>query len=181
MTKCKTTEEVSDALRDLLAQVEKFCEREGEADFYTGRARAALDLTKTSPRSGRRGRMFSKDEAARLLENAHVFYPRNEGDDEIGDHLLNMNDTWAWATAWAEKVEDDALVEVAELFWRYGNAGLLYWVSQQHDGMRSEFYDNNRAIEFVANEERIRKNVPDYNKRAYHKESYTITGNREKP
>ena len=120
--------------------------------------------------------MFTKDEAAKLLENACVFYP---DDDETPQHVLNMNDTWVWASAWGEEVKDDELAEVAALFWQYGNAGLLYWVSKKHDGMRSEFYDNNRAIEFVENEERIRKEFPDSNARAYHKESYQITGDRK--
>lgn len=121
--------------------------------------------------------MFTQEEATQLLENAHVFYPI-DGDDTMDEHVLNMNDTWAWATAWGEKVEDQDLIEVAELFWRYGNAGLLYWMSGRHDGMRSEFYDNNRAIDFVENEERIRREFPDSTARAYHKESYTITGER---
>ena len=120
--------------------------------------------------------MFTKESAAQLLENADVFYP---ADDDIPSHTLNMNDTWFWASAWGEEVEDGELVEVATLFWRYGNAGLLYWVSKKHDGMRSEFYDNNRAIEFVENEERIRRDIPDTDQRAYHQESYTITGARK--
>ena len=121
--------------------------------------------------------MFSMKESVALLENAHVFYPTDE--DEVGAHVLNMNDTWMWASAWGEKVEDAELPEVAELFWRYGNAGLLYWVSKKHGGMRSEFYDNNRAIEFVEQEEQIRKELPDSNKRAYYKTSYQIKGERK--
>ncbi len=104
--------------------------------------------------------MFTNDDAILLLESAQVFYPTDADDEPTEKHVLNMNDTWCWASAWGEKVEDGALIEVATLFWRYGNAGLLYWVSQQHKGMRSEFYDNNRAIEFVENEERIRKAFP---------------------
>src|SRR3990167_7741557 len=73
--------------------------------------------------------MFTKESAAQLLENADVFYP---ADDDIPSHTLNMNDTWFWASAWGEEVEDGELVEVATLFWRYGNAGLLYWVSKKH-------------------------------------------------
>lgn len=119
--------------------------------------------------------MTPKD-ALRLLENAGVFY---EDDTDSPTHTLNMNDTWCWASAWGEEVPDDALVEVAQLFWRYGNAGLLYWVSKKHNGMRSAFYDNNRAIEFVENEERIRREVPDSDKRAYHKESYIIAGEKK--
>ena len=125
--------------------------------------------------------MFSKDEAAKLLETANVFYPIDDTDDPMDKHVLNMNDTWCWASAWGEKVEDSELKEVATLFWQYGNAGLLYWVSKKHDGMRSEFYDNNRAIEFVENEERIRKAFPESTARAYHKDSYMIRGRRSGP
>lgn len=50
----------------------------------------------------------------------------------------------------------------------------MYWHSIQEKDMRSEFHDNNRAIDFVRNEERIRKEVPDYNKRAYYKTKYVL-------
>ena len=121
--------------------------------------------------------MFNKDGAAKLLEAAGVFYPIDDG-DPMEAHVLNMNDVWAWALAWGEKVEDEDLPEVAGLFWRYGNAGLLYWMSKKHEGMRSEFYDNNRAIEFVEHEEQIRLKFPGSSERAYHKASYRITGSR---
>jgi hypothetical protein len=125
--------------------------------------------------------MFSKDSALRLLNSADVFYGSDADSDSESEeaHTLNMNDTWCWASAWGEEVKDDELVAVATLFWRYGNAGLLYWVSQKHEAMRSEFYDNNRAIEFVENEERIRLAYPNSTARAYHEESYTITGARK--
>jgi hypothetical protein len=40
--------------------------------------------------------------------------------------------------------------------------------------MRSEFLDNNRAIDFVRNEEAIRKDIPSSSKRAYHNAVYTL-------
>ena len=120
---------------------------------------------------------MNREDSIKMLMAAGVFYD----DEEVGPHVLNMNDTWAWATAWGEEVAEDDLVEVARLFWAYGNAGLLYWVSQKNDCMRSEFYDNNRAIEFVENEERIRNTFPGSSERAYHKESYTIKGERGNP
>lgn len=88
--------------------------------------------------------------------------------------LLNMNDTWAWAEAWNPAVPVGEIGEVARLFKLYGNAGLMYWHSCKENNMRSEFHDNNRAIDFVRREEEIRKEVSDYNKRAYHKVKYTI-------
>jgi hypothetical protein len=110
---------------------------------------------------------------------ADVFYgfdptDEDENDPAVYDNVLNMNDVWGWALAWGEKVPDDKLVEVADLFWHYGWPGLLYWMSERHDKMRSEFHDNNRAIDFVRNEERIRTAFPDSSARAYHKETYTI-------
>ena len=40
--------------------------------------------------------------------------------------------------------------------------------------MRSEFEDINRFVEFVRNEEAIKEEVSDSNKRAYLKRSYTL-------
>ena len=98
------------------------------------------------------------------------------GDGFIGDSgfSLNMNDTWGWALAWCPSVPDDQMKEVGRLFRLYGRAGLLYWHSQQEGGMRSEFHDINRMVDFVANEERIAKEVPDSNRRAYHKTKYVV-------
>lgn len=114
------------------------------------------------------------DEARQLLNIAGVFYGSYDEDDKENAQTLNMNDVWGWAVAWGEFVPDDKLVEVAQLFCLYGDAGLLYWVSDQHESMRSEFEDNNRAIDFVRHEEKIRKDVPDSNKRAYTKVVYTL-------
>jgi hypothetical protein len=85
-----------------------------------------------------------------------------------------MNDVWAWACADGQYVPDEKLPEVAELFWRYGWAGILYWVSKENGNMRSEFVDNNRFIDFVTHEEQLRKEFPDSDERAYKKISYTI-------
>ena len=85
-----------------------------------------------------------------------------------------MNDTWMWASAWGEEVPETELIEVARLFRTYGTCGLYFWMSQRHEEMRSEFADINRFVEFVKQEEAIRKKIPDSNKRAYYKASYTI-------
>ena len=87
---------------------------------------------------------------------------------------LNMNDVWAWALADCYRVPDEELIECAELMWRYGWAGILYFVSSKTNAQRSEFHDNNRMIDFVANEERIRKEKPGSSERAYFKTSYTL-------
>lgn len=109
--------------------------------------------------------------AKRLLILSGVCYDRKDCD---GKFVLNMNDTWAWATAWGEEIPEDKLVEVAALLVNYGWPGLLYWVSERHGGIRSEFYDNNRMIDFVWQEERLRKVEPNSSRRAYKKVVYTL-------
>ena len=112
---------------------------------------------------------FSVQDARKLLDAADVFF---EPDDE--EIVLNMNDVWGWATAYGEYVKDEELPELAGLFWNYGWAGILYWVSEKNNNMESEFYDVNRCVQFVRHEERLRKSVPNSSKRAYKKLSYTI-------
>ena len=97
-------------------------------------------------------------------------------DEDTKGIVLNMNDTWCWASGWGEEVPDDKILEVADLIWWYGYAGALYWVSEQHGGMRSEFHDINRFVDFVRNEERLKKDVPDSNRRAYKRLAYTLGG-----
>ena len=120
--------------------------------------------------------MFTKDAALALLNAAGVFYPFDPADpEEDGEaQTLNQNDTWGWALAWGVKVPDDELAELARLFWHYGNCGVLYWVSARNENMRSEFLDNNRAIDFVMHEEALLKEIPDSSARAYKKITYTL-------
>jgi len=120
--------------------------------------------------------MFSKEEARKLLEQAGVFfYTRDEEEDwEECPQTLNMNDVWAWACSDGERIEDEQLPEVAELFFLYGWCGILYWVSKQNNNLRSEFLDNNRFIDFVEQEEKLRKEVPNSSDRAYKKITYTL-------
>lgn len=117
--------------------------------------------------------MYSIDEARDLLTKAGVFCSPDDEDPEFAQ-TLNMNDTWAWACADGEFVPDAELPRVAELFYRYGNCGLLYWVSERNNKMRSEFHDINRFIDFVRQEEAIREEVPDSSTRAYLKRGYLI-------
>ena len=116
---------------------------------------------------------MSQERARRILDAAGVFF----GDLEDGPEwkqTLNMNDVWAWASADGEYVTDEELPRLAELFWSYGWCGILYWVSQKNDGMRSEFVDVNRFIDFVAHEEAIREELPNSSARAYAKRQYII-------
>jgi hypothetical protein len=124
--------------------------------------------------------MFTTESARHLLKTADVFFD-GDGDDEDEDDVqlrqtLNLNDTWAWACADGEYVPDEELPRVAELFWRYGHCGLLYWVSERNNGLRSEFADINRFIEFVRHEQAIRSEVPDSTLRAYERRQYVVGG-----
>ena len=106
--------------------------------------------------------MFSVEQARELLGKAGLFFDADDGDDTEESRqkmaqTLNMNDVWGWACADGKYVPDDKLPELAALFYRYGWAGVLYWVSEQSGGMRSEFHDNNRFIDFVRHEERLKK------------------------
>jgi hypothetical protein len=119
--------------------------------------------------------MFSVEDSRKLLEQANLFF-YNSDEEEYKEcyQMLNMNDVWAWACADGQEVPDDKLQEVADLFWRYGNCGILYWVSKQNHNCRSEFFDNNRFIDFVEQEEKLRKEIPSSDERAYKKITYTI-------
>jgi len=122
--------------------------------------------------------MFDINSARKLLRAGDVFFDDDEEELEL-KQTLNMNDVWCWASADGQYVPDEKLAEVAELFWRYGWAGILYWVSEQNGHMRSEFLDNNRFIDFVKHEEQLRKDIPEPDKRAYKKISYTLGMNTE--
>ena len=121
---------------------------------------------------------FTIEQARTLLKAADVFFEIDDEKLPDGEQMLNMNDVWAWALAMGETVKDEELPELAELFWNYGYCGILYWVSQKNNCMRSEFYDNNRMIEFVEQEEKIKLDFPDHNARAYKKVTYKIKGSR---
>ena len=115
---------------------------------------------------------FNVEESRKLLQLAGIFFEADE-DDQKMKQTINQNDTWAWASADGQYVPDEKLQEVAELFWCYGWAGILYWVSKERNGMRSEFADNNRYIDFVKMEEQIKSKFSD-DERAYKKIPYII-------
>lgn len=118
--------------------------------------------------------------ALTFLRLAGVFYDDEPDDDEPElAQTLDMNDTFGWACTMGEKVPDASLVEVARLYKQYGYCGMVYWVSEQNNQVRSEFHDINRFIDFVRQEESIRRDCPDWNKRAYFKRSYTLGAGHE--
>jgi hypothetical protein len=104
---------------------------------------------------------------------ADLFISGDE-EDEVPELLLNMNDVWGWACADAELVTEDELPRLADLHFRYGWCGVLFWVSEKRGGERSEFHDVNRFIDFVKAEEALRVEVPSSSKRAYVKKTYTL-------
>lgn len=114
---------------------------------------------------------YNKEEALKLLELAGLFFDTNNPDFK---QRLNLNDTFAWACSESEYVPDEELPRLAELFWRYGYCGVLYWVSERRGGYKSEFHDINRFIQFVREEEKIRQEEPSSTERAYLKKQYTI-------
>lgn len=105
-----------------------------------------------------------------LLKEAGVFFNR----DEAGEAELNLNDVWGWAVADGEVVPEDKVEELGWLFWCYGWCGILYWVSERRGGLRSEFHDVNRMIDFVRHEEKLLAEVPRESERAYKKIVYTL-------
>ena len=103
--------------------------------------------------------------------------------EEGPEHLILMNDVWAWATSCSIDVTDDNAIRIAQLYNEYGFCGLLYYQGVELDRLGApnapetryaEFEDIQRFVEFVVAEERIKKEVPDYNKRAYAKRQYVI-------
>lgn len=115
---------------------------------------------------------FNVDSARMMLQFAGLFF--EDADEPQWSQTLNLNDTFGWAIADCESVSDEDLPKVAELFWRYGYAGVLYWVSERRGGQRSEFQDINRFIDFARAEELIRSEEPSDTKRAYLHKEYTL-------
>lgn len=116
------------------------------------------------------------DEHLALIRASGILFDDDE--DTAGRLLINLNDVFGWACADAEEIPQDKIAEVADLFGRYGWAGVLFWVSERR-GYGSEFHDVNRFIEFVRREEQLRKDVPSSSKRAYTKLTYTLGGSKQ--
>lgn len=120
--------------------------------------------------------MLTIDSARELLAKAGIFFGCHDPEDDPKyAQTLNLNDAFYWACSDSEYVEDSELPRLAELFWRYGNAGVNYWVLvEKRGGDKPEFVDVQRQVEFVAQEEAIRKEEPSSSRRAYLKRQYTI-------
>lgn len=115
------------------------------------------------------------EEAWALMKACPHYY--HDPEERPDYHSIMMNDVWGWASAGGYEVTDKNVRRVAQLYDRYGFAGLVYYQTEADPRYKaSEFTDNNRFLQFVQNEERIRKEVPDYNKRGYHKAAYQIDG-----
>ena len=116
--------------------------------------------------------MWSIADSRAMLTAAQVFF---DDDGETPSQMLNLNDAFYWGCADGESVSDEELPRLAELFWLYGNAGIAYWVAvEKRGGETPEFVDVRRQIEFVKNEEEIRREEPNHSRRAYLKKQYTI-------
>jgi hypothetical protein len=117
---------------------------------------------------------YERAEAWKLLSACPNYYCDNEETPKY--RCITMNDVWGWACSDGIDLTDDNVVRIAELYNRYGFGGFLYYQVEIGEWSGSEFTDNNRFIQFVAQEETVRRLVPDSNKRAYHKTEYTIDG-----
>ena len=111
------------------------------------------------------------DEAKALIQSYCMDIDPEEGCPPL---LINLNDVFGWAVADAEQVEEHEIERLGALIRQYGWCGVLYWVSTKRNGMRSSFHDINRFIDFVAEEERLKRDMPSSTKRAYHKLTYTL-------
>lgn len=114
-------------------------------------------------------------EAWALMKACPSYY--HDAEERPHYHSIMMSDVWGWACADGFTLTDANIERVAELYNRYGFPGLLYYQTEADPRYKSsEFTDNNRFLQFVQNEERIRKEQPDYNKRGYYKAAYAISG-----
>lgn len=117
------------------------------------------------------------ESAKKLLRASDIFFTDEDDAIDPADvdfSWINFNDVWGWASADCECVPEDEIVPLAELFWRYGWSGVLYWASERNNRCRSEFHDINRLVDHVRHEEAIRREEPDSSKRAYLERSYTL-------
>jgi hypothetical protein len=109
-----------------------------------------------------------------MSDDLAMLISANVGEWTNGVFELDMSDTWAWATAWSEEVEEVEIPVVAKLFRRYGQAGLYYWMTTKNPELKSEFHDINRSVDFVREEEKLIAEEPSSTKRAYKKLSYKV-------
>lgn len=113
--------------------------------------------------------MIHHSEAWGLIKATHEYYFDEEGAHQ---HFIVMNDVWGWATSDCFRVNDENVGELSRLYGAYGRAGFFYYQADVLDEYKdSEFEDVSRALNFVRQEERIRKEYP---KAYYAKCSYTL-------
>lgn len=125
--------------------------------------------------SGRGAVNYTLEAARKLLENSGVFF-ETDPEDDTPEQTINFNDSYWWATAHGQRVEDSELPELARLFYDYGWCGVLYWGGNKMGKGTIEFEDVKRKIQFVALEEAGRKLVPGDSARAYYDTHYKIDG-----
>ena len=79
--------------------------------------------------------------------------------DDHGHYVLNMNDTFYFATADGEEVKPEEIKEVARLFSYYGFAGLTYWVAEKR-GHDPEISSSREEVEYVRSKEQKKEYRP---------------------
>ena len=98
---------------------------------------------------------LSIDDAREILFEADVLHEISSGSSNR--LLLKIKDSWRSNSVVNEYVRDEDLQELARLFWRYGWAGILYFVSEKNNGIESDLKDNNKAIQTVRHLEDLKK------------------------
>ncbi len=79
------------------------------------------------------GKQFRKAivEAQIVTETDAVFLTSSLFHYQEGEWCVFLNDTWYYASADAEEIPKDKEKEVADLFQKHGEDGVLYWVYKQ--------------------------------------------------
>lgn len=113
-----------------------------------------------------------------FLRQSGIFYYDNldelDPDDNIKSlRMINLNDTFWWASAYGEYVEDNEIEEVYRLSIEYGWCGILYWAAKKGN-VDPEFNNVRRMISFVKNEETIRGKCKSSSDYAYSDDKYSI-------
>lgn len=113
-----------------------------------------------------------------FLETTGIFYgPDPEDEDRFPwERTINLNDTWNWGCADCYEVPMEKMPELHRLYNAYGWCGVLYFVSENSEShkVEPEFHHYRRMIEFVHNEESIRKKHDNQSAYAYDKQTYVI-------
>lgn len=120
-----------------------------------------------------------QQEQLEFLEKAGVFYGRDDNDPDVKwGRMINLNDTFWWASAYCQEVKDEDISEVYGLFWNYGWIGILYWCAKKGD-ITPEFEHVRRQIDFVKHEEEAKEGCKSASEHAYKKIVYTLGDHKE--